>query len=249
MAEQVICAYAYDNSRRRVGRWVGRTDPNGDDLQVWQRDHSNGDQASAQVAPLPLPFFRLSFPHAIPFDHLTPPHLTSPHLDYQTLEHGGACSRGRTAQHSLLQHCWRIVMQSPPSFITDVDGGESPFSKEWIESTTVYTPTSGEGYRVEAAFKRVPMAVAQYRRIRFVAQDPQARDRVQIVVLEEPGIVNNLKVGRSQCLERAPAASDAGMCRAQDLIDQARYPDEPWKAPMDTEVPQKSPSNEPTRSK
>jgi hypothetical protein len=32
--DQVICAYAYDNSRKTYGRWVGKTDPNGDDLQV-----------------------------------------------------------------------------------------------------------------------------------------------------------------------------------------------------------------------
>ena len=31
---QVICAFAYDDSRLRSGRWVGETDPNGDDVQV-----------------------------------------------------------------------------------------------------------------------------------------------------------------------------------------------------------------------
>lgn len=172
--DQVICAYAYDNSRKRVGRWVGKSDPNGDDIEVWQRDHSNGDQASPQ-------------------------------------------------------HCWRIVLQSPPSFITDADGEESPFSKEWIENTTVFTPTSGEGYQVEAAMKVVPMAVTQYRKLRFVAQDPQAKDAVQIMVLEDPGIVNNMKLGRSLCVERG---ADAPMCRADDLIDQQLYPNQPWMAPL-----------------
>jgi hypothetical protein len=44
--DQVICAVAYDNSRELFGRWVGRTDPNGDDIKHWLRDHSNGDHAS-----------------------------------------------------------------------------------------------------------------------------------------------------------------------------------------------------------
>ena len=44
--DQVICALAYDNVRSITKRWVGETDPNGDDVKHWQRDHSNGDQAS-----------------------------------------------------------------------------------------------------------------------------------------------------------------------------------------------------------
>jgi hypothetical protein len=74
---------------------------------------------------------------------------------------------------------------------------ETPFDQEWIETTTIYTPTSGDKMLVEAAFKRVPMAVSQYRRIKFVAQDPQAEDDVTILLLEDPGIVKNLNVGRS----------------------------------------------------
>ena len=93
--DQVICAYAYDNSRFVAGRWVGEPDPNGDDVEVWQRDHSNGDQVSKQ-------------------------------------------------------HCWRIVVQSPPNFITDFEGSETPFDKEWIETTTIFTPTSENGIQVDA---------------------------------------------------------------------------------------------------
>lgn len=47
--DQVVCAAAYDNSRLRYGRWVGSTDPNGDDRYPWQRLHDNGDQVSQQV--------------------------------------------------------------------------------------------------------------------------------------------------------------------------------------------------------
>jgi len=181
--DQVICAYAYDNSRFKTGRWAGQTDPNGDDLEVWQRDHSNGDQASKQ-------------------------------------------------------HCWRIVLQSPPSFITDAEGEESPFDKTWIEKTRIFTPTSGEGYTVEAAFKRVRMAVTQHRKLKFVAQDPQAKDSVTIMLLEDPGIVNNLKLGRSQCVERRIVDGDASesspMCRATDIINADLYPNEPWRAPLNT---------------
>jgi hypothetical protein len=44
--DQVICAVGYDNARSVYKRWVGNTDPNGEDKQHWRRDHSNGDQAS-----------------------------------------------------------------------------------------------------------------------------------------------------------------------------------------------------------
>jgi len=44
--DQVICAVGYDNARSVYKRWVGDRDPNGDDIENWLRDHSNGDQAS-----------------------------------------------------------------------------------------------------------------------------------------------------------------------------------------------------------
>jgi hypothetical protein len=69
-------------------------------------------------------------------------------------------------------------MQSPPAFITDPDGEETPFNETWVQTTQVYTPTSGEGYWVEASFKRKLMAVEQHQRVTFVAQDPQAKDKV-----------------------------------------------------------------------
>eukprot|EP00960_Hanusia_phi_P028703 747567-Hanusia_phi.AAC.8 len=47
--DQLVCAAAYDNSRLKYGRWVGETDPNGDDKYPWQRLHDNGDQVSQQV--------------------------------------------------------------------------------------------------------------------------------------------------------------------------------------------------------
>jgi len=44
--DQVICAVGFDNARSVYKRWVGERDPNGDDINNWLRDHSNGDQAS-----------------------------------------------------------------------------------------------------------------------------------------------------------------------------------------------------------
>jgi len=181
--DQVICGWAYDNSRKAVGRWVGQTDPNGDDIEVWQRDHSNGDQASAQ-------------------------------------------------------HCWRIVMQAPPNFVTDYTGLASPFDGMWINRTSVMMPTSdGKGEEmvfVMAAFKRIPMAVSQHRTIEFIAQDPQAKDNVNIFVLERTGIIANLEIGRSTCIGRGPdiSAPSGPMCRAEDLITPDLYPTEAWKAPL-----------------
>ena len=45
--DQTICAFAYDNSRERMHKWVGKTNPNGPKVHWAQRDHSNGDMASA----------------------------------------------------------------------------------------------------------------------------------------------------------------------------------------------------------
>ena len=44
--DQTICAFAYDNSRSRHKKWVGKTNPNGPATNWALRDHSNGDMAS-----------------------------------------------------------------------------------------------------------------------------------------------------------------------------------------------------------
>ncbi|EKX51477.1 hypothetical protein GUITHDRAFT_134404 [Guillardia theta CCMP2712] len=45
--DQVICGVAYDNSRFRAKRWVGKANPNSPTLPSYLRDHSNGDMTSA----------------------------------------------------------------------------------------------------------------------------------------------------------------------------------------------------------
>lgn len=53
--DQTLCAYAYDNSRSRHMKWVGKTNPNGPGVEWALRDHSNGDMAS------PIHCWRLRF--------------------------------------------------------------------------------------------------------------------------------------------------------------------------------------------
>lgn len=104
------------------------------------------------------------------------------------------------------QHCWRIVMQAPPSFVTDPDGDSSPFASD---SVTVFS-SMPENLRE----KTIQVSVNQSRSATFIAQDPQARDRTTIFVSEEPGIPRGMKVGKTVCMPRTAAHP---MCAATNM--------------------------------
>ena len=175
--DQVVCAWAYDNSKVAVRRWVGAQDPNGDDIQMWQRDHSNGDMASAQ-------------------------------------------------------HCWRMRLQAPPVFITDPSGHATPFDPTWLSANgRAFRPTTGDA----GAYRHIQVAVGVSRDVTFIAQDPQARDIVEIMVLEDPGVPRGMEVGRSECVLRTGSGVGAlPMCAADDRIAVALYPAEPFTAPLES---------------
>lgn len=171
-ADQVICAYSYDNARAEFKRWVGSTDPNGDDALAWNRDHSNGDLVSQQ-------------------------------------------------------HCWRIVMQAPPVFVSDNVGVSSPFDRAWLESVLRGLGGFESATRLEAAYKRVRLAVETEYTYTFVAQDPQAHDKIKIYIQEDPGVPRGMRVGPSQCLPRNASAHP--MCSPVDSVLD-------WRSPVDPTV-------------
>jgi hypothetical protein len=161
--DQVICGAAYDNARKLTKRWAGARDPNGDDINVWRRDHSNGDYASDV-------------------------------------------------------HCWRIRIAAPPIFVTDLNGTSSPFSPLWPG----VVDSSGD----DSAYKHVQIFVGEERSFTFIAQDPNPDDSVRIMILEEPGMPDGMKVSRSSCI---PRGQEQKMCGARDAISLS-YPNEEWSA-------------------
>ena len=105
------------------------------------------------------------------------------------------------------QHCWRIVMQAPPSFVTDPEGESSPFAKASV-------PVFGDHLEDELREKTIQVAVNQSRSATFIAQDPQAKDRTTIFVTEEPGIPRGMNIGKTVCL---PRNRSYPMCSATNL--------------------------------
>ena len=174
--DQVVCAFAYDNSRMKTGRWVGSRNPNGNDLPSWRRDHSNGDYVSQQ-------------------------------------------------------HCWKIVMQAPPVFVSDLQGGCSssecyatPFAEDWFSNANyVNNQISGsQGY-----IRHIRVAVGYTFSVTLVAQDPNVGDEVSITILEDTGIPLGMHVGDSTCISRGlgPLQGTGGhpMCAGIDIINPPNF--------------------------
>eukprot|EP00291_Cryptomonas_curvata_P024301 CAMPEP_0172173314 /NCGR_PEP_ID=MMETSP1050-20130122/12975_1 /TAXON_ID=233186 /ORGANISM="Cryptomonas curvata, Strain CCAP979/52" /LENGTH=1465 /DNA_ID=CAMNT_0012845035 /DNA_START=193 /DNA_END=4588 /DNA_ORIENTATION=+ len=166
--DQVICAYAYDDSRLRLGRWVGIRNPNGDDIPSWRRDHSNGDYASQQ-------------------------------------------------------HCWRIVLQAPPTFVSDSRGGcsptqcySTPFAEDWFGNSNLINRLRGS----QPPYRHIRVAVGAPFSVKLIAQDPNAKDSVYIYILEDTGVPLNMRVGPSTCI---PRDESKGMCSSKDAIDPLNY--------------------------
>jgi hypothetical protein len=121
------------------------------------------------------------------------------------------------------QHCWRIVLQAPPSFVTDPTGSSTPFPKEWVSK---YTSTTGQNSELFAN-----VAVNGTRSVTFIAQDPNPRDRITIYVLEVPGVPRSMQVGESACVPRTLVAP---MCTGTDMMDEG-YPNVNLRSRVDTQ--------------
>jgi hypothetical protein len=174
--DQVICALAYDNSRSRYRKWVGKTNPNSPSLSWSVRDHSNGDTAS------PL-------------------------------------------------HCWRLKLQSRPTFVTNWQMTDTPFSPDyWIEGwagdTTSGDPSTSSGGGDEREQRALLASINEQLSFSFVAQDPNPGDNVEILIPDDPGLPAGMKSSGTICLPRFGSAGTsaggvgqggAGMCKADDL--------------------------------
>ena len=151
---RVVCGYAYDNSRSRYARWVGkRAHPQLDpDTKDYVDDHSLGSYASDR-------------------------------------------------------HCWKITLQAPPVFITNGTGCISKQGKYIRSTCTPFGDVTSPGSTVDTtgnrmSYANITLSVLQELDVQFVAYDPNPEDRVQLFVMEDPGIPPGMIVGRSVCLPR-----------------------------------------------
>jgi hypothetical protein len=63
----------------------------------------------------------------------------------------------------------------------------------------------------------------------FFVKDPNPTDVIEIFIMAEPGIPKGMTIGNSDCILRT---GENSMCKADDQIDRAKYPDQDWKASM-----------------
>jgi len=163
---RIVCGYAYDNSRSRYARWVGkRANPDrGGADKDFMDDHSLGSYASAR-------------------------------------------------------HCWRIKLQAPPVFVTNATGCVYVEGKSVKSKCTPFGHTPGKTIdttKNRMSYANITLSVLENLDVQFLAFDPNPEDRVQLYVMEDPGIPPNMIVGRSICLPRgAGAGDDADTCSNQ----------------------------------
>lgn len=114
----------------------------------------------------------------------------------------------------------RIRLQAPPSFMTNSSGC---VAYNGLTVTSSCTPFAPEAHTIRdptdnvTAYAKIRMGYTSRLDVTFVAFDPNPEDRVTLFVLEEPGIPENMQVGRVQCLER-PADTEVMPTRVQSLL-------------------------------
>ncbi|EKX51385.1 hypothetical protein GUITHDRAFT_102655 [Guillardia theta CCMP2712] len=169
--DQVICAYAYDDSRYQSKRWVGKRNPNSHNILKNLRDHSDGDMST--------------------------------------------------------RHCWRVVLQAPPRFVTTwstYSSSISPtcdlsaYANTLIRDSEVGKMLKAYNYTI---FDLKCVGVGEDFSFEFVAQDPNRQDLVQIFILDDPGMPPGMRASQTYCVIRSPETNNP-MCGAtrigEDLI-------------------------------
>lgn len=124
-------------------------------------------------------------------------------------------------------HCFRILIAAPPVFVTDPTGQITPFSDDEDANGDKVWRSIVDTTGVRAAYKEINFRVGQTRELIFLAQDPNPSDAVEIFILADPGIPTGMTVGLSSCVVRE---GDSSMCKADDKINRATYPNEDWSA-------------------
>ena len=157
--DRIICGYAYDNSRSKFAKWVGRR--------------------------------------------------ANPNQDSQAKNYSDDHSLGSYATH---RHCWRIKLQAPPVFVTNSSGclpnDGTQQGRPIIRSTCTPFTHRNPGFITDTtgnrmAYANITLSAMQELDLKFLAFDPNPEDRVQLFVMEDPGIPPNMIVGRSTCEPRA----------------------------------------------
>jgi hypothetical protein len=206
--DQVICAVGYDNARSVYKRWVGDTDPNGDDKKHWRRDHSNGDQASD------IHCFRI-------FIAAPPVFVTDPTGTITPFSNKWSSFVDTTGVRAAYKEISVRVNQTRDlTFLAQVF---APCPRAAARCTAARRPACVH----DALTSRLVFDCALC--CVFFVQDPNPTDVIEIFIMAEPGIPKGMTIGSNDCILRK---GENSMCKADDQIDRAIYPDEDWKATM-----------------
>mmetsp|Transcript_61092 Transcript_61092/g.144169 ORF Transcript_61092/g.144169 Transcript_61092/m.144169 type:complete len:1352 (+) Transcript_61092:198-4253(+) len=102
-------------------------------------------------------------------------------------------------------HCWLIRVAAPPVFVTDPAGLYTPFGDVGV----IDTSDNAAAYRVEK------FRVGEERTLTFLAQDPNSKDTIEVLILASPGIPRGMIVGESECVP-----TNDVMCQSVDVTDE-----------------------------
>ena len=208
--DQTICAFAYDNSRVKSGRWVGKTDPNGKALQFCTETgppYGSPSESSAKM-------YIAGKADGPWVGKCTPPltgSLSGPREGLGTADNAWMRDHSNGDMASPM-HCWRIQLQAPPVFVTDPMKLSTPFPLD-------YDLTSFDGVDIARSAQtarvtpKIGVNVGVAMSWTFVAQDPNANDFVEILVLDDPGLPSEMRAGQTICIGRG---SETSMFAADD---------------------------------
>ena len=103
------------------------------------------------------------------------------------------------------RHCWRIRLQAPPYFITNNTGCGPMNGSDPNNLAFECTPYPSEpGTIVDSsgnplAYRPINVNVGATLSLTIMAKDPNPKDTVTILILEDPGTPPGMVVGRSTC--------------------------------------------------
>ena len=190
--DQVICAFAYDNSRNKSGRWVGRTDPNGKAQQFCSETGRPSGTPAESSAKMYI---------AGNSKNTDMPWLEQCSGDREQARWMRDHSNGDMAS---AMHCWRIRLQAPPVFVTGPSKVSTPFPAAYDLAAYAGNFASSP-VEAETVTPIVQVKVGKQFSWTFVAQDPNVEDTVQILILDDPGMPAQMRAGITECLPRSGA--------------------------------------------
>jgi hypothetical protein len=201
--DQVICAFAYDNSGFKSGRWVGKTDPNGKNRQFCTEN---------------------ARPFGSPKDSSAKAYVAGK-ADAGWL---AQCSAERTVPQWMRDHsngdmvspmhCWRIVLQAPPVFLTDPTKTSTPFPPDYNLAAFDGTMAFSSAQALAGLTPKLDVQVGYEFSYTFVAQDPNPKDVVEILIMDDPGMPPGMTASRTICIGR-DATKNSGLVKDMWMAD------------------------------